>query len=679
MASDTQDPRPLAATDRKAELERLLTRYQRAYYNGQPLVSDAAYDALEDELRAIDPTNKVLAAVGAPVAGAKHSLGLEGIPSGEAFGNPRVEPLETTTEWEKARHTIPMGSLNKAVNEAELRKWAMRCDELAIAETLPPISDNLFVTEKLDGISLSVSYEGGRLADAITRGDGEVGERITANVRRMQGIPLRLREPVSITVRGEIILKLSDLRRAFPQASNPRNMAAGTSKRFDGEGCEHLSVVFYDLEGEEHATELEKFTRLIQLGLNVPPHQVADLDGAIALHQHYASAKRAELDYEIDGLVVRANDLRTQHLLGEKAHRPRAAVAFKFASQAKRSRVIAITWETGPSGRVSPIAQIEPVELAGAQVQRASLHNAGNVRALGIGVGDEVLVSRRNDVIPYVEEVIATHGERAIVPTQCAVCGVELVVNGEYLLCRNTKCRALIEGRIQNWVGVQGILEWGEKLIEQLVAAQLVAEPADLYRLTVPQIAALERRGDLIAKKVLDNLKAKLPLSLPVFLAALGIENFGLQTAKMILAAGFNSLERVRAATVEELAAIPGMGPAKARFVVLGLAERSAEIDRLLAAGIVPVTPAAGGALAGKSFCFTGALSMPRKELESLVQSLGGTLASGVTKGLSYLVLADPSSGSSKAEKAAKYGTECLDEAGFLRLVEAAKERGPTT
>jgi DNA ligase (NAD+) len=633
------------------ELAELITKYRDAYYNGQPLVSDAAYDAIEDELRTLSPEHPLLVLVGAPIPGGG-------------------------VEWEKARHAIPMGSLNKAVNEAELRKWAERCDELAAADGLPAISGDLFVTEKLDGLSLEVIYERGRYTDAITRGDGEMGERISPNVRKMKGVPGRLTDGISISVRGEIILKLSDLERNFPQAISPRNMAAGISKRFDGQGSEHLSVIFYDLEGEEFATEADKLARLTALGLQVPPHQVTDLDGVVALHKKYAEQVRSSLDYEIDGLVVRANHLRTLHMLGEKGHRPRGAIAFKFASQAKVTKVEQITWETGPSGRVSPVAQIAPVELASAMVRRASLHNAANVRALDIGIGDEVLVSRRNDVIPYVEEVVARHGPRVEIPTTCATCGSTLVASGEYLVCRNVKCRAIVEGRILNWVGAQGILEWGEKLVEQLVDAKLVAEPADLYKLTVDQVAALERRGELSGKKVIDNLRSRLPLALPTFLAALGIENFGLQTAKLLAAHGFDTIEKIRVATVEQLAEIPGMGQSKARAVVDGIADRGPEIDRLAAVGVIPIAPSASGPLTGKSFCFTGSLSRPRKELEQLVEELGGTLANSVTKGLSYLVMADPNSGSSKAEKARKYGTECLDEAGFLSLIEAAKANG---
>jgi DNA ligase (NAD+) len=220
----------------------------------------------------------------------------------------------------------------------------------------------------------------------------------------------------------------------------------------------------------------------------------------------------------------------------------------------------------------------------------------------------------------------------------------------------------------QNWIDALGVLEWGDKLINQLVEAELVKEPADLYKLKPAQIAGLERRGMVIATKVLDNLKAQLPLSLPKFLAALGIENLGLQTAKAI-AGKFDSLEKVQAAKEAELAAIPGVGPSKGKVAFEGLTQRKAEIKRLLAVGVVPVAKAAGGPLAGKTFCFTGALGRPRKELEQLVESKGGTLLSGVTKDLQFLVMADPESGSSKAEKAKKYGTQCLDEAQFMAMV----------
>jgi len=650
-----------SSVDRIAELAELLRKYKDAYYNGQALVSDASYDALEEELRALAPEHAILKSIGAP-------------------------PVEVVTEWEKARHAIPMGSLNKAVNETELRQWAGRCDQLAAESSLAPISGDLLVTEKLDGLSLAVNYEDGELVEAITRGDGHVGERITPNARRVKGVPARLPEPLTVSIRGEIILKLSDMKKGFAgYDAPPRNKAAGTSKRFDGAGCEYLTVMFYDLEGGdiELATEKEKYERLLQLGLIVPPFTVTDLEGVLEIHKAYSAKKRAELDYEIDGLVVRANDLRAQHLLGELNDRPRAAVAYKFASLAKISRVVAINWETGPTGRVTPIANVEPVEIGGATVQFVVLHNASNVERLGIGVGHEVLVSRRNDVIPHLEEVVVKHGPPATIPTDCATCGAALTRRGEYLVCTNLECRAVVEGRIRRWVGTQDILEFGDKLIAQLVAAKLVREPADLYRLKVEDIAGLERRGTIIAKKVLDNLHAKLPLSLPVFLASLGMDDFALETAKLLVASGYDTLEKLQAATADELAAIKGLGPIKAKNVVKGLEARAEEIQRLFAVGVVPIAPSAGGGLAGKTFCFTGALPLPRKTYEDLVEKHGGTVLSGVTKELHYLVMADPNSGSTKAEKARKYGTQCIDDKAFMALIEAvvggAAANGPAS
>lgn len=635
--------------DRVTELAALIKKHKDAYYNGQPEISDAAYDQLEDELRALEPDHPVLQSIGAPA--------------------PAI------TEWPKARHAIPMGSLNKAVNADELREWAARCDKLAVEMDLAPISGALLVTEKLDGLSLAVNYVDGKMSEAITRGDGHVGENITPNARRMQGVPPKLPEKLSFSIRGEIILKLSDVKKGFPgYVATPRNKAAGTSKRFDGEGCQWLSVFFYDFEGgeKEYPTESEKYDALRKLGLIVPEYTVTDLEGALAIYAEYIAKKRGSLDYEIDGLVVRANDLRAQSLLGELGDRPRAAVAFKFPSMAKNSRVVAITWDTGPSGRVTPIAQVEPVDIGGAIVQNVSLHNASNVERLGVGAKDEVLVSRRNDVIPYLEEVVVKHGAPSVPPDDCTTCGEPLSRRGEYLLCTNRECFAIVTGRLKRWVGVQDIMEWGDKLIIQLVEAKLVKEPADLYRLTIDQIANLERRGELSAKKIHANLHAKLPLTLPIFLASLGMDDFAFETAKLLVANGYDTLEKLFAAKVDDIEGLKGMGAIKARSVIAGLEARREEIGRLRAVGIEPVLPKVGGGFFQRTFCFTGTLPRPRKEYEDLVEEHGGQVLSGVTKDLDFLVMSDPNSASTKAEKARKYGTNCIDAEAFMTLVARA-------
>jgi DNA ligase (NAD+) len=633
------DPALRARVD---ELAARVEKYRASYYAGHPEISDAAFDAIEDELRELDPTNHVLAKVGS---------------------------AELVSEWEKARHEIPMGSLNKAVSEEELRGWLARCEELAQKDSLGPITD-LFVAEKLDGISIEVIYRDGKMTDAITRGDGQVGERITKNVARMKGVPSRIKDKRTMSVRGEIILRLSDMKKHYATGTSPRNLAAGTSKRFDGAGCENLTVLFYDVADHlDVPTEVEKFAFIRSLGFATPQTAHGNIDDVLALYARYGGDLRQKLDYEIDGLVVYVNDLHKQSLLGEVNHRPRGAVAFKFASPAKVTTVLEIHWDTGSSGRVTPVAIVAPVELAGATVQRASLHNAANVRALGIGVGDEVLVSRRNDVIPYVEEVVEKRGAPAVPPTACGVCGAHLSVEGEYLVCRNNACRAVVEGRIENWIGAVGALEWGDKLIEQLVEAKLVREPADLYALKWEQIAGLDRRGEKSAKKCLEQLKSRLPITLPVFIAALGMDNFALQTAKLLVASGYKSIQAMLAAKEADLAAINGLGPIKAASIVRGLRSREEEIGRLLAAGIVPVTQEQEGPLAGLSFCFTGTSTRPRAELTQLVESKGGQVLAAVTKELKYLVIADPASTSSKAVKARKYGTQLITEEGLLALI----------
>ena len=631
---------------RVGELAERLSAYRKKYYEGEPAISDEAYDALEDELRRLAPAHPVLAKVGSPVA---------------------------ADNWEKARHEIPMGSLNKVTNADELEEWVARCDALLDKDGQAPIRDDLYVAEKLDGISIELIYRDGRFVDGITRGDGEIGERITANVERMRGVPLRIAHSGRLSVRGEIILRLTDMKEHFADYTSPRNAAAGTARRLDGVGNEHLTVLCYDLAEElDLATEVEKFELLRGLGFATPNTYRGSFDQVVVIYEEYSSAKRVSLDYEIDGLVVRANDLAKQGALGELNRRPRGAVAFKFASPMKVSRVREILWDTGPSGRVTPVAIVEPVVLAGAKVQRASLHNVANVARLGIGVGDEVVVSRRNDVIPYIEEVTEHVSEAAAPPERCPICDAPLTLEGEYLMCRNAVCPALVEGRIHNWIDAIGALEWGDKLVATVVEKGLVKEPLDLYRLSVDDIANLERHGQKSAENALGQLTSRLPLKLETFLAALGIEGFSTQTARLVVMAGLDHIDDLLAASEAELAAIKGLGELKAKAIVAGLEARRDEIARLRAFGIEPVSVADAGPLGGKSFCITGTHSRPRKELVQLIEDAGGRVVSSVTKELHYLIIADPSSTSSKATKARRYGTELIDEATLLSMIERA-------
>ena len=352
-------------------LEKILEA-RTAYYNTDtPIVSDKVFDAWIDELKLLDPTNKAVTMIGAPTI---------------------------ASAWKKAKHQIPMGSLNKINTPIEMLEWSKdkHCK-------------NWFVTEKLDGLSIELIYESGKLAQAITRGSGGVeGEDITVNVARMGGVNIDLGIDFNGSLRGEIILTKSNWKLHFADKANPRNAASGLSKRLDGVGVEKLNILFYQVLGDvDFKTEAEQFTWLKNNKLDIPNFWTYNTIDAVNKHwRDYQDTKRDALDYDIDGLVVRINDLVKQTALGDKDMRPKGAIAFKFDNVARESTLLNIEWEVGNSGRITPVAILNPIILCGVEVKRASLHNVKRVKELDLYVGCKVLVSRRNDVIPYVEEKI---------------------------------------------------------------------------------------------------------------------------------------------------------------------------------------------------------------------------------------------------------------------------------
>ena len=362
--------------NRIQELENKIFKARTDYYNHQPAVSDKVYDAWVDELRMLDPTNKAVTAIGSPV-----------VPS----------------EWQKAKHQIPMGSLDKVNTPSELSKWVE-----GTLEVVDP-DGKLCITEKLDGLSIEVIYENGSLAQAITRGDGEIGEDVTVNVVKMGGVKSHLKERFTGSLRGEIIMHKSTHKQWFADKANPRNAASGTCKRLDGVGVDRLNILFYQVLGDaDFTTEQEQFLWLVNQGLDTPNWWVVDSDDQVNKHwRTYQDVDRDKLDYDIDGLVIRIDDLEKQIGLGEKDLRPKGAIAFKFDNEARETTLLGVEWQVGNSGRITPVAILEPVMLCGAEIKKASLHNVKWVESLDLYVGCKVLVSRRNDVIPYVEEKIA--------------------------------------------------------------------------------------------------------------------------------------------------------------------------------------------------------------------------------------------------------------------------------
>lgn len=616
------------------ELEAKIFKARTDYYNQQPTVSDKVYDAWVDELRLLDPTNKAVTAIGAPV-----------MPS----------------EWKKAKHQIPMGSLDKVNTPAELSKWR--------DNTYP--DGKLFVTEKLDGLSIEIIYENGNLVQAITRGDGETGEDITVNAVKMGGVKSHLKEKFTGSLRGEIIMYKSTHKQYFADKANPRNAASGVSKRLDGVGVDKLNILFYQALGDvDFGNEQLQFVWLVNQGLDTPNWWVVKNDEDVnKFWRKYQDEQREKLDYDIDGLVIRVDNMAKQLALGDKDMRPKGAIAFKFDNEARESVIRDIIWQVGNSGRVTPVAVVDPVSLVGATITRASVYNMSYIEELRLDIGATVLVARANDVIPRIEELIKGTGKVAKPPKHCPECNGLTKMEGENLVCTNTQhCPAQVIGRIKNWIKELNLLEWGDTLVEKLVQSKKIKTVADLYTLTVADLASLDRMGDKSAQKCYDILWKDKEVPLDIFLGALSIPMIGGSTIKAIMNDGCDTLEKFGQLSAAAFEQVPGVGPTKAKFLADGLKANQQLILELLKNG-VKIKAKVMGALTGKSVCFTGAMKNKRPFLEKMAADAGGDVKGSVGKGLTYLVIADPNSSSSKAQAARKLGTKLISEDDFLDLV----------
>jgi len=639
------------------ELEERIRHHRDLYYNGKPEITDAEFDRLVDDLRELSPESAVLSEVGAPVVPE-----ITGLPS--------------------KRHNIPMGSLDK-VPEDRLELWNSKA------------GPRFLVQEKLDGISMEFEYQDGELVDAITRGDGLVGEVVTFNAVNFQNVKRRLPLPLTVSIRGEVICRRSVFLQRFAGLgfANPRNTVSGTVRKKYGDlsMSKYFEVHFYDLAGEglEFTTEREKMEYLrdrLELQLAVTYFD-RDLEGVKLLYREYIGeggpGLRARLDYDIDGLVLRSDSIELQKKLGEVGNRPRWAMAYKFPSEGQETLLRHVDWSLGVGGRLTPVARLEPVTITGVTVKNATLHNLDYVRDLGVRIGDRVLVERAGDVIPQVVRVVESGaGPEPEPPGKCPKCGSQVLVDGKYLRCPNPGCAGKVYGDLKRWVDGMEIDSLGEKWIRILIQEGLLGTPADLYKLRVEDLVDLERMGDTLARKVVDNIGKTRNPPLDRFIAALNIPEFSVQRAQMLIDAGYESLEKLLALTAEEIAAVKGFKETLAQKIQEGLEARRDRIEELRLSGVSP-RPAprkpAGGRLAGKTFCFTGAVKSEnpdtgkrwtRKELEALVQAQGGRSLSDVTSGLDYLVMANPKSTSSKAQKARKLGTEILGEDEFFKLLE---------
>jgi DNA ligase (NAD+) len=647
-------------TSRINALERLIKRYQDSYYNGEAEISDAEFDILWDELKSLDPDNPVINKVGA-----------DGL-SGGADGFP------------KAKHLIPMGSQEKAANPEEFREWAAKTALLSYV-----------VQYKLDGASLELQYKKGSLEAAVTRGDGVTGDEITRNALRMRGVIAKLDVDFSGGIRGEVVMTHEIWKSKYPDKANCRNAANGIMRRKDGLGCEDLTLITYDAaaagKDKYFTDEMAKISWLKERGFAVTEtREFSGPEEVIAFRTEIAE-KRKKLSVDIDGLVVKD---RATDMADLRRARPERQIAFKFELETAFSILREVVWsESGAT--YTPIGIIDPVRLAGTTVQRANLNNPDMIRAMGLQIGSAVSVVKRGEIIPKIEGlapegVLNGEGKKTGIqfPVSCGVCGADLVDSGTRLYCPNTGCPKRLHHRLEKWVSVLDIRELGEKLLGQLFEKKRVAKIGDLYTLETEELADFERMGELSAAKVVRHIRAKRELPLTVFIAGFDLEGVGELIMEKAVSAGFDTLEKLRAASVQDLAEVYGLGEITAKTIAEGLKECAAEMDEVLAGGIISVAPpAAADALPfkGYSFCFTGELkSMKRNEAEEKIKALGGSAKSSVGKDLSYLVTNDPESGSGKNKKARELGVSIINEEQFLSLLahpqnagERAKTKSP--
>jgi len=626
-------------TQRIRDLEDKLTEAQDAYYAGEPVMSDAKYDALFDELRDLDPANPVLKRVGTKIKDAR---------------------------LRKVKHEIPMGSQSKVNTKDDFLAWVKKTG-----------ADRFTVQEKLDGLSVELVYEKGELKTAITRGDGEEGEDVTHTVSEMSNVFGTLPDKFTGSLRGEIMFT----KKAFDQLvgksgeyTNPRNAAAGLTRRKDvHKAVPHMSVTYYDcltdkLDFEKEHHKIRFMENALKLGCVFT--KVCSLDNAIAWYESYQEELRAELDHEIDGLVIKVADLEAQEALGETDGRPKGQVAWKFANEMRSTILEDVEWDVGLGGRVTPVAILKPVGIGGVTVTRATLHNVSNMTKLGVWKGAEVLVCRAGDVIPRLEQVVKpAKGNKFGYPTECPRCKAPTKFEGEFLTCPNSQCPAKIRGDILKWINTLGIDQAGESFVNAAVDAGLIKDPADLYTLQEDKLSKLPGFGKSSAKTIVDNVNKAKEIPLAKFLGALNIQNASESTFSALVNAGFETLDDLRTAAIKKMSLARGIGDTTAQVIFNGLAVKATLIDKLLKNG-VSIKKKVVGKLTGRSFCFTGEISIKRPDAVKLVESMGGEVKSSVSKGLSYLVQASATSNSTKSQKAKSYGTEVIGESEFFKLVE---------
>ena len=647
------------------ELRKQIREHEYRYYVlDQPTISDYEFDQLMRELKALEERHPELVTPDSPT---------------QRVGGEPAKEFPTYT------FSRPMLSLENGYSEEELYDWARRVVQLAETESVDYVAEL-----KIDGLSVALIYKDGLLDKAVTRGDGRTGEVVTGNVRTIHSVPLRLHEDVSVEIRGEVFLSLKAFRQfneereqaGEPRFANPRNAAAGSLRQLDPAIAAKRPLNFYGYWiYPSQPSQSESLKRMMQLGLRVNPHRklCRSLAEVIEFCRHWEE-RRDELDYEIDGVVVKVNSIDLQARLGSTSKSPRWAIAVKFRARQATTKLVDIRIQVGRTGALTPVAVLEPVQLGGTTIRHATLHNEDEIQRLGVQINDRVLLERGGDVIPKIVSVVEQAPDRVPfeMPSHCPVCGGKVFrEEGEAVRrCLSQTCPAKLKESLLHWASrkamkIDGL---GERLVDQLVEKNLVHDVADLYALRNEQLRDLDRLGAKSAENLVKEIGASRSLDFWRLLFGIGIRHVGERTAQ-ILAQHFGSIDRLEKASREELQQVHEIGPklAESVYQFFRQPENRGLIERLRAARLPMKSdhveqPQVAQIFAGQTFVLTGTLeTMTREEASARIVERGGRVSSSVSKKTNF-VLAGRDAGS-KLQKAQKLGVRILDEREFHAML----------
>ena len=621
------------------ELEKEILRHKNLYYQGKPEISDFEYDGLEDELKLIDPNNSVLSLIGS-----------------EIF------------KGEKIAHDTKMLSLNKTYKVDELLRWMDGKDVLS--------------TFKIDGSSCSIIYQGGMFKLAKTRGDGAFGENISSKILFIKHVPKNVAKDVTFEVRGEVycteenFLHLSEKmeKMGLERPSSQRNIVAGLLGRKENiDLSEYLSFQAFDLISDDivFKTEQEKFQILMELGFETPEFFINKNKYDIEDRINEAKGFMSNGNYLIDGMVFSFNNINLHEELGATAHHPRYKIAFKFQGETKQTRLKSISWQVSRNGVLTPVGNVEPVELSGAVVSRVTLHNYGMVKQFNLKRGDIIEIVRSGEVIPKFLGVIQASANEFLIPENCPSCNQQTYVDDIRLICKNDLCPDKIKDEILNYIQKIGIEDLSSKRLEELISAKLVTNIPSLYDLNQEQLLTIDKIKDKLANKIINNIAASKKVNLVTFLASLGITGGAYNKCEKIVDNGFNTIDKVLNLTVMKLSEVESFAEKSASEFVRSLQEKKALIEELLQKGVQIEKKELNhsSSISGLKFCITGSLTMKRSELQKIIKQNGGVAVSSVSKNTDYLITNDVQSTSSKFKKAQELNVPIIKEDEFLNMV----------